>query len=54
MYGCGCSVGYCWGGDGERTLRLNALSLSAAPSASKARKLVCQLQVSNCCLKSKE
>ena len=45
---CGCSVGYCWGGDGERILRLGALSLSAAPTASKARKSVRQLLDSNC------
>ena len=35
-----CRVGYFWGGDGERILRLNALSLSATPSTVKMQRRV--------------
>jgi hypothetical protein len=35
-----CRVGYFWGGDRERILRLNALSLSATPSTVKMQRRV--------------
>ncbi len=34
-------MGYFWGGDGERILRINFLSLAATPSAKKAQSRVC-------------
>lgn len=35
-----CRVGYFWGGDGERILRLNTLSFSATPSTVKMQRRV--------------